>query len=108
MFGINLTGLLIIVLHATAAIWLIKTTLNFAILYFSERNPIDLIITLTWGMLMLDRVWSVWASVDTFTPYGSTQLLIGQQVILWARIIELIMLNLVFLTFDIAFYRHRR
>jgi hypothetical protein len=108
VFGIDSIIFAIIALHCLALGWLIKATVNFFMLYFSERRVIDLVIGLVFFGLVLDRVWSIWSSVATYGPVGAIRLIPDDVYHIFAwRVANLSLLNALFLLFDIVFYRHK-
>jgi hypothetical protein len=108
VFGIESIIFAIIALHCLALGWLMKAMANFILLYFSERKRIDLVIALVFLGLVLDRAWSIWSSVATYPPVGTIRLVSDDVYFIFAwRVASLLLVNALFLLFDIVFFRHK-
>lgn len=108
MFDIDVIIQIRIALHLLVLGWLIKTTINFAVLCFIERKLVDVAIALLFFGLALDRVSTLWVNALTLSRVGRIHLNAGEVYGPFLfQIVILAMACLFFLIFDLIFFRQK-
>ena len=108
MFDIDVIIQIRIALHLLVLGWLIKTTINFAILCFVERKLVDVAIALLFLGLAIDRVSILWVNTMTLSQVGRIHLNADEVYgPFLGQIVVLALTCLLFLVFDLVFFRHK-